>query len=372
VFGAAGDGFDPRNSLTASGTTLYGTTQAGGTNGQGTVFSINADGSGYSQIHSFGLDGSSPHGDVLPWEGQLLGLTRYGGSKGLGVVYSIDLLSGGCNILHSFAGGTNDGATPHFGLTLDGLTLYGQTFEGGASGVGTVWRMDVGGTGFSVLHSFSGLDGASPHGYLRLIGGVLYGLTPYGGTNGVGVAFRLNPDGSDFRVLHSFDDGISPYGEFTLVDGMLYGMTLSGGRQYVGTIFRMNLDGTGFSTVYNFDGINGANPLSSLALGPDGRLYGMTRAGGTNNLGVVFAFSPPASAPSLGINWNSNNLPQLVLSGSLGGRYALEYASELPAGNRWQSLLNLTNVVLTNNPQSIIDTSASGESRRFYRAVLLQ
>jgi uncharacterized repeat protein (TIGR03803 family) len=44
-------------------------------------------------------------------------------------------------VLHSFQGGPSDGAYPYAGLIDVGGTLYGTTFEGGASGHGTVFKV---------------------------------------------------------------------------------------------------------------------------------------------------------------------------------------------------------------------------------------
>src|SRR6267154_3423716 len=49
--------------LISSGNTLYGTAGGGGTVGNGTVFKVNADGSGFTNLHSFtGSDGANPGG----------------------------------------------------------------------------------------------------------------------------------------------------------------------------------------------------------------------------------------------------------------------------------------------------------------------
>ena len=39
--------------LILSGNTLYGTTTGGGSSGNGTVFAINTDGTGFTTLHSF-------------------------------------------------------------------------------------------------------------------------------------------------------------------------------------------------------------------------------------------------------------------------------------------------------------------------------
>ncbi len=74
-----------------------------------------------------------------------------------------------------------------------------------------------------------------------------------------------------------------------------------------------------------------------------------------------------AAQPSLGLSLKSG-IPTLSLSGMTGANYALEYSSVLGAGASWQPVLNYSNILLTNNPQSFPDTSFTGSPRRFYRA----
>src|SRR5208283_2598455 len=53
-FSGGSDGADPFGSLTLSWYTLYGMTEAGGTNGLGAIFKVNTEGTGYQVLHSFG------------------------------------------------------------------------------------------------------------------------------------------------------------------------------------------------------------------------------------------------------------------------------------------------------------------------------
>jgi len=86
--------------------------------------------------------------------------------------------------LYSFTGayGTGDGWRPLGDLVRDEEgNLYGTTLWGGASGYGTVFKLDTAGTE-TVLYSFTGgADGAYPSGGLLLDEkGTLYGTTsPY-------------------------------------------------------------------------------------------------------------------------------------------------------------------------------------------------
>src|SRR5438874_12758136 len=89
-------------------------------------------------------------------------------------------------ILHSFAGGPSDGRGPSGSLIQSGGLLYGMTPGGGTAVDGTVFRIGINGTGFSLLHSFidGPADGRNPVGSLLQIGPTLYGTTEFGGNAG--------------------------------------------------------------------------------------------------------------------------------------------------------------------------------------------
>jgi uncharacterized repeat protein (TIGR03803 family) len=119
-------------------------------------------------------------------------------------------------VLHSFSG--SDGWQPWAGLIADGKgNLYGTTYGGGKAGCGAyacgvVFKLSPSGH-YTVLHAFTGGgDGANPIGGLYADSkGNLYGTTYYGGVSNVGTVFRLSPDGN-YTVLHSFSggDGANP------------------------------------------------------------------------------------------------------------------------------------------------------------------
>src|ERR1019366_5337378 len=91
------DGVNPFAGLILSGNTLYGTANVGGSSGGGTVFAVNTDGTGFTNLHSFMADSS------------------------LGI--------------------NSDGAGPYGGLIISGNTLYGTTYPGGSPGNGTVFSL---------------------------------------------------------------------------------------------------------------------------------------------------------------------------------------------------------------------------------------
>jgi uncharacterized repeat protein (TIGR03803 family) len=195
--------------------------------------------------------------------------------------------------LKSFGNPALSGATPQAPLTIDADSwLYGTATGGGSNTVGVVFKIRPDGTGYTVIHSFTGPEGQSPQGGL-LIGsdGILYGTSYGGGSNNLGVVFKLNRDGTGFSVLHHFGgfDGASPQGALLQAsEGWLYGNTPAGGSNSMGTIFKLPANGSGFSVVHHFSGPDGQTPCGKLLQGLDGALYGTTYWGGISNLGTIF------------------------------------------------------------------------------------
>src|SRR5262249_30918110 len=174
--------------------TLYGTTYRGGATGCaevtcGTVFQIAPDGSGFTLLHKFigatMMDGANPlAGLIQSPDGTLYGTTQFGGST-IGTVFKIAPDGSGLTILHSFTNAPTDGRNPAAGLIQgpDG-TLYGTTVSGGTNSAGTIFRLAPDGSGFTLLHSFTGgpTDGATPPSpEERRVGGELYGTSAHGG-----------------------------------------------------------------------------------------------------------------------------------------------------------------------------------------------
>ena len=118
----------------------------------------------------------------------------------------------------------------------------------------------------------------------------LLGSCYYGG-NGSGSLFTINPDGSGFSKLKSFDgtNGRLPGGKIIkATNGNFYGVTSAGGSFGLGVVYNLNANGTGYFPIFNFDGVNGMNPVGGLLQGPDGYLYGATSGGGSGKSGVIF------------------------------------------------------------------------------------
>jgi uncharacterized repeat protein (TIGR03803 family) len=124
-------------------------------------------------LHHFGTgtDGAAAYGRVIfDAAGNLYGTTAFGGTSGAGIVFELanpEAPAGWTeSVLYNFSGGS-DGSQPYGGLIFDSAgNLYGTTFQGGASNVGTVYELTPGKGGAwteTVLYSFAGgADGMGP------------------------------------------------------------------------------------------------------------------------------------------------------------------------------------------------------------------
>jgi len=295
-------------------------------------------------LYNFGFEASNGSGDVsslvTDQHGALYGTTQAGGSMGEGTVFQLAPPGKGettwkLTVLYSFCQVASciDGKSPVAGLIWakqpTGVTaLFGTTQGGGSDGWGTVFRLTPPGPGETawtetVLHSFrNGDDGNDPLG--RLVADTtgpfaLYGTTNGGGTgvcdNGCGTIFKLtpptkqHPDSWQETVLYSFGvGGTGWYPKAGLIidnQGALYGTTYEGGASGYGTAFVLKPPATGqtnwtYSTLHDFAGkSDGANPRTGLLGDAHGGLYGTTAYGGDNcdsnsySCGTVFKLVPP-------------------------------------------------------------------------------
>ena len=309
AFTGSPDGAVPYAGVTMdSDGNLFGTTTFGGQSlGFGTVFTIPQDGR-ESVLLSFlngpPADGSNPYygGLFRDSDGTLFGTTGFGGdlskfnNEGCGEIFKLDL-TGQLTVLSRFQGGPNDGEVPTGRLVRDANgNFYGTTYQGGAFGSGTVYKLDPSGTE-TVLYSFTGgADGSNPYdGVILDPAGNLYGTAGHGGISGCfgpgcGVVFKIDTHGNE-STFYSFtggSDGGWPYGALTLdPQGNLYGTTNTGGNETEwGVVFK--LDTAGRETVlYTFNGLaDGGGPFAtSLLRDHNGNLYGMTQSGGDLNNG---------------------------------------------------------------------------------------
>jgi uncharacterized repeat protein (TIGR03803 family) len=317
-FANGADGENPKAGVVRDSVgNLYGTTWFGGANNGGSVFKVDPTGK-ETLLYSFanGSDGGNPGGGLIQdSQGNLYGTTHFGGVHGAGTIFRVGP-TGIETVLYSFTGGS-DGSQPNAGVTRDASgNLYGTTQFGGASGAGTVFKLDTSGVE-AVLHSFTnGLDGGTPLApVIQDAKGNLYGTTVQGGS-GYGVVFKVDLTGAEtpFYTFTGGSDGAAPYPPVIQdAAGNLYGMTYQGGTHGYGVVFKV--DPTGHESVlYNFaENVAEAVSEANLLLDSAGNLYGTTRAGGTSNNGTVFEI--PLQAQQVVFNFTGGAQTWVVPNG---------------------------------------------------------
>ena len=380
---------------------FYGTTEAGGEFGQGTIYRFPQSGTTPrtppQTIYSFrcvpGAQGESgdPYGALTEGpDGRLYGMTFGYAGCGDGSVYKLTKPSGlipaQLTVLYNFTIGISGGQT--FGPVVVGRdgSVFGTTYTG-ASGTpqGAIFRVPPKGGSREILHVFSrgaavddgtlcigngyphrtgaGIDGAAPRsGLVRDADGALYGTTESGGdaTNpGPGTIFRITEDGC-FSSLRTFDT-VAP-GLFRPVsemlgsgDGRFLGGTQLGGLYGAGGVYEFDSTNGNFRVVYNFNDVP-ANPPTldnrdgrspyRLNRGPNGELIGANASGGINGSGTLFglAIEPPIAtfAPTIvATSTPQNPAPAEDSTGAdvtLSAVWSFDPDNDYPLAYRWSGL----------------------------------
>ncbi len=304
--------------MQASDGKLYGMTSEGGTNNAGVLFQFDFSTNTYTKKFDFSTaNGTSPHGSLMQAaDGNLYGMTQQGGANAAGVIFQYEPSSN--TYTKKIDLSTANGSIP-FGALMqasDGK-LYGMTQQGGANSLGVLFQYDPSSNTYTRKIDLSAANGSNPLGSLiQTLDGKLYGMTSGGGVNGVGALFQYDPSSNTYTKkidLNFAPDGNIPGSSLMQAsDGKLYGMTSSGGANNMGVLFQYDPSTNTITKKFDFDGAaNGSTPHGSLMQASDGMLYGMAYAGGTNGAGVIFQYNTYTNTYTKKIDlvWASGSYP---------------------------------------------------------------
>jgi uncharacterized repeat protein (TIGR03803 family) len=304
------DGTHP-NGLALSGNVMYGTANEGGTNGCGTVFRVNTDGSNFTILTNFNQGpydsasgnypaniGDQPNPGLVLVSNTLYGTTFIGGIDSVGSVFKINTDGTGLATIQSFT--IVNGQQPTVGMTLYNNVLYGTTTLGGSSNYGTIFAVDPSDSSFSTVYSFTNL--VMPYGGVVVSGNAFYGFGYDGGSSNLGMVYRVAGGGYADLLDFTGPNGAKSWATPSLVGNTLYGVTYQGGSNGSGNVFRINTDGSAYTNLYSFspaDGGNtdGAQPYDFAGLVVSGnKIYGTTSSSGSGGQGTVFQMNTDGSA----------------------------------------------------------------------------
>lgn len=294
---SADNGTSPVGNVLSYNGKLYGMTQGGGANDEGTIFSLDPSGNTFTVLHDFTTsygDNLNPSDSLIEAGGIFYGMTEKGGANDSGTIFSFDPSGNTFTVLYSFSAATGD---KPFGTLIDvGGILYGTAEFDGAGDSGVIFGYNLSTNTYSDLHDFNqNVEGANPGGALIDVGGLLYGTTQTGGVHGGGTLFTFDPSNNTFADIHDFNsgtDGSKPGAYLLDAGGIVYGTAAFEGTHNGGTIFSYNTSNTTFTTIFNFDpATDGSDPEGGLTY-ISGVLYGTTKNDGANGSGgTVYSYA---------------------------------------------------------------------------------
>lgn len=246
----------------------------------------------------------------LSQQSELWGTTTLGGSNDGGTIYSTDGFGQNFSTEFSFEKLNIINPMGGFVEANDGY-YYALSQNGGTELSGTIFRMDPSTESIEVVYSFSSSGPNFPIGNLKLVSnGNLIGVTQGGGANSDGVLFEFDYSTNTMTVLHDFleTSGNSPKESIIETsNGMYYGLTSAGGANDVGVIYSYDNSTQTYTVEHEFESSMGANPIRGLMQASNGNIYGLTHNGGTGNFGTLFEFNPLNSNYSVLHSFDNTN-----------------------------------------------------------------
>jgi uncharacterized repeat protein (TIGR03803 family) len=248
VSGAAWDGVSP----------LFGTTSQGASHGNGTVFALTPEGSGFRYQVIYGMKTEEYASSVLvDPQGSVIVAAGLGAKGGGGSLFRLAKDTWKKNNIYVFCQQVEQG-----GVCVDGFGPIGEVL------------MDAAGN--------------------------LFGATISGGRVNLGTAYEISAAGR-YKELYQFclslvcDDGANPEAGVVMdAEGHLFGTTAAGGPASRGNAYELSHDSGKWveSVIYDFCSAkrcrDGSDPIGDLRIDSSGNLIGVTAYGGIQDHGLVF------------------------------------------------------------------------------------
>jgi uncharacterized repeat protein (TIGR03803 family) len=327
--------------MQASNGKLYGTTKEGGIADKGVVFEYDISTHTYIKISEFaeGVEGEAPTGSMmLAANGKIYGVTGKGGAYSKGVIFEYDPAVNTGTYVKKFDFDEKNGSNPEFPPVEFNGKLYGTTLNGGAYNSGTLYEFDPVTNTLTKKIDFSTAltnHAALPAGLFLASNNKLYGMCTNGGIHPGGILYEYDPTTSTLTKKYDFnyndDKGYAPTANLMEVNGKLFGLTHKTNNVHHSVLFEYDLNTGIYTKRVEFGGyMQGYNPFGTLVLAPNGKLYGLNQdLGAPDQVGTLFSFDPATNAYAVEYTFslaNGHTPRGGLLLGSNGKLYGLTSA----------------------------------------------
>jgi uncharacterized repeat protein (TIGR03803 family) len=186
-----------------------------------------------------------------------------------------------------------------------------------------------------------------------------------------------------FRTAANFigSNGAGPQAALVQgTDGRFYGTTTVGGTDELGVVFRFTSSGT-LTALYSFSGTDGTLSRGTLVQGTDGNFYSATVEGGSNGLGAIYKISPQGHYTTLySFDQTDGFFPEAgLVQGSNGNFYGTTpdggadnqgTVFELTGGSKLITLHSFCSLTNCTDGQSSFSSLIQGADQNFYGTAL--
>ncbi|MFT3907973.1 MAG: T9SS type A sorting domain-containing protein [Ferruginibacter sp.] len=227
--------------------------------------------------------------------GKFLGHTSFGGANEVGTIFEYDYTTNTYTPKIDLV--ESDGSRPQADLVkASNGKFYGITLLGGANNLGVIYEYDYSSNTYTKKIDMTAAGGnQSAYTMVEAPNGKFYGTTYEGGANGAGVIFEYDYVNNIYtdKIDMVISDGRYPIASLFLApNGKFYGVAKAGGVAGNGVIFEYDYTTNTYTKKFDFGNAatNGSKPQAPLMLASDGKLYGVTSEGGANDNGTVYQY----------------------------------------------------------------------------------
>jgi len=197
--------------ITLDDNTIYGTIESTSVHAKGIIYKYDLENETFQILHTF-EEANTPSSKLIKVEDRFIGTTKEGGSNDAGTIYSISADGSGFSIIYDFSGNGGE-EEPAGNLLISGGKIWGATPYGGKYRGGVLYNINPDGTNFNVITQLSANNGGDMVALSKI--STTYFGTPLSHSprkanislspNPASSAVRINTSGKKIKELRVYD-----------------------------------------------------------------------------------------------------------------------------------------------------------------------